>query len=168
MSRTAKRRRLTSIDSPFKMLSVEPGLWTTCLLRRQWQVFQAETFPSLSIKAKLVQNWVIRSPVNLQLARKYFWLLPDLDFQYNPEHVVAKPSTLLQSIISLEEQLRVYGSDFTDLRSRLSQVETRFCDSVKQLEDDYSEQIYKIKKKNLNNSMNDKEEVIIKVYASSS
>jgi hypothetical protein len=89
-----------------------------------------------------------------------FLLLSDLDI---PDHIVAKPSSVLQSIISLEEQLRVYGSDFSDLRSRLSHVETRFCDSVKQLEDDYSEQIHKIKKKNLNNSLNDKEEVIIKV-----
>jgi murein L,D-transpeptidase YcbB/YkuD len=36
---------------------------------------------------------------------------------------------LLESVLSLGEQLRVYSSDFSELRSRLSQVETSLCQS---------------------------------------
>ena len=38
-------------------------------------------------------------------------------------------SEILESILSLGEQLRVYGSDFSDLRSRLSQVEMSLSSS---------------------------------------
>ena len=41
---------------------------------------------------------------------------------------------LLESILLLGEQLRVYSSDFSTLRSRLSEVETSLCQSERRFE----------------------------------
>ena len=49
-------------------------------------------------------------------------------------------SEILESILSLGEQLRVYGADFSDLRARLSQVETSLCHPERQLEKDILEE----------------------------
>ena len=49
-------------------------------------------------------------------------------------------SEILESILTLGEQLRVYGADFSDLRARLSQVETSLCHPKRQLEKDFLEE----------------------------
>ena len=54
---------------------------------------------------------------------------------------------ILESILSLGEQLRVYGSDFSDLRARLSQVEMSLCKSEIEKENEYSEIVTKATKK---------------------
>ena len=57
----------------------------------------------------------------------------DVDEYDRPNKVDKKgrqhKADLLESVLSLGEQLRVYSSDFSELRSRLSQVETSLCQS---------------------------------------
>ena len=57
----------------------------------------------------------------------------DVDKYDRPNKVDKKgrqhKADLLESVLSLGEQLRVYSSDFSELRSRLSQVETSLCQS---------------------------------------
>ena len=62
----------------------------------------------------------------------------DVDEYDRPNKVDKKgrqhKADLLESVLSLGEQLRVYSSDFSELRSRLSQVETSLCQSERRNE----------------------------------